>query len=421
MIDDFLPSSPPKKHRIKLDTIQKPIQPPKDIIEDILVFPPLPAAEPPTNDVKYDAIKPTPKTQPTPDKWYSLHWPFRRKEWILLAVLILIIAGIGSYFVFNKSNNASVSVPKIKVTVQLKPKTSASRLSGVQVAPELATLPVTGVMVENSDGARPQSGLSDAGVVFEAIAEGGITRFLALYEENQPVSVGPIRSARPFYIHALLPFDGAYAHVGGSPDALSIIPTLNVKDMNQFYNGGSYSRVSSRPAPHNVYTSLSKLIDLEKSKGWTSSNFQGFPRKVDTPSKTPTAGTIDVNVSSADFASHYTYNTKTNNYSRGEGGAAMIDANTNQQLTPKVVIAMVAPWAYGALDASGAYYTNYSDIGTGVAYIFQDGTVTTGNWSKTAISSQITFTNADGSPIKLNAGQTWITAVGKTSNVTYGP
>ena len=99
----------------------------------------------------------------------------------------------------------------------------------------------------------------------------------------------------------------------------------------------------------------------------------------------------------------------------------MIDANTNQQLTPKVVIAMVIPWSYGALDATGAYYTDYSDVGSGVVYIFQDGTVTTGNWNKSSISSQLTFTNADGTPIKLNAGQTWITAVGKTSNVTYGP
>ena len=421
MIDDFLPSSQPKKHQVKLDTIQRPTIKSKEIIDDEIIMPANDTPVEPSNEVSSDMTKPAPKSRSKTGKWYSLHWPFGKKEWITAVVILVLLSGAGAFLYLHKANTTAPTVPKAKVAVQLKPKTVASRLSGVQVAPELASLPVTGVMIENSDGARPQSGLSDAGVVFEAIAEGGITRFLALYEENQPASIGPIRSARPFYIHALLPFDAAYAHVGGSPDALSVIPTLNVKDMNQFYNGGSYTRITSRAAPHNVYTSLAKLLALEKSKGWTSSNFQGFPRKADKPVKTPTAGTIDVNVSSADYASHYVYNPKLNNYARSEGGAPMIDANTNQQLTPKVVIAMVIPWSYGALDATGAYYTDYSDVGSGVVYIFQDGTVTTGNWNKSSISSQLTFTNADGTPIKLNAGQTWITAVGKTSNVTYGP
>ena len=106
---------------------------------------------------------------------------------------------------------------------------------------------------------------------------------------------------------------------------------------------------------------------------------------------------------------------------RSEAGSPQNDANTNAQLTPKVVIGLVVPWSYGALDATGARYTNYSDIGSGVAYIFQDGGLTTGTWTKSSQASQITLTDAGGKPIALNAGQTWITAVGKSSNVTYGP
>jgi hypothetical protein len=274
-------------------------------------------------------------------------------------------------------------------------------------------------MIENSDEARPQSGLSQAGVIFEALAEGGITRFLALYEEGQPSSIGPIRSARPYFIDWLLPFDAAYAHVGGSPDALSEIQALNVKNMDEFYNGNYYSRISSREAPHNVYTSMARLQTLEQSKGWTTSNFAGFPRKADTPSKSATVTSINFNPSASDMAVNYQYDPTLNSYKRSEGGAPMIDANTGKQLEPKVVIAIVVPWTDGALDASGAYYTDYSNIGSGTAYVFQDGVVTPGVWQKSSQTSQIQFNTASGIPIKLNAGQTWITTVGSVDEVSY--
>jgi len=274
-------------------------------------------------------------------------------------------------------------------------------------------------MIENSDDARPQSGLSQAGVIFEALAEGGITRFMALYEEGQPNSIGPIRSARPYFIDWLAPFDAAYAHVGGSPAGLAEISTLNIKDMDEFYNGNSYTRITSREAPHNVYTSLSSLLSLEQSKGWASSNFVGFPRKADAPSKSSTVNNINLNISSLDMAVNYQYDPVLNSYKRSEGGAAMVDANTGQQLEPKVVIAIVVPWTDGALDSSGAYYTDYSDIGSGTAYVFQDGIVTQGTWEKSSQTSQIQFISSSGAPIQLNAGQTWITAVGSVSEVSY--
>lgn len=80
---------------------------------------------------------------------------------------------------------------------------------------------------------------------------------------------------------------------------------------------------------------------------------------------------------------------------------------------------MVVPESAGALDASGAYYTDYSYLGSGVAYVFQDGALTTGNWQKTSNTSQITFTNSAGQPLKLDAGQTWISVVGTTSGLSY--
>lgn len=350
---------------------------------------------------------------------FALSWPLSKKQWlIILAVVLVIAAAIGGYL-YSTQKSKPVVVKKVVVVAPkpVVPKTVASTLSGLQVDPSLNAGPVTGVMIENSQDARPQSGLSQASVVFEAIAEGGITRFLALFQDTAPDNVGPIRSARPYYLQWALGFDAGYAHVGGSPEALASIKTWGVRDLDQFYNSGSYHRVTSRIAPHNVYTSVSTLVDLEKSKGYTSSNYTGFPRKAEAPAKIPTAKTINISISGPIYNVTYTYDPATNSYLRSEGGEAHIDANTNTQIKPKVVVAMVMPYS---LEADG-YHSSYNTIGSGTAYIYQDGLVTNGQWSKSGNASQFTFTDSSGTVIKFNPGQTWLTAVGKESNVVSAP
>ena len=97
-----------------------------------------------------------------------------------------------------------------------------------------------------------------------------------------------------------------------------------------------------------------------------------------------------------------------------------VDALGKQtQIAPKVVIAMVVPMSQGALDASGAYYSNYNPIGSGAVTVFQDGVATPGSWSKADNTAPLTFLDANGQPLKLNAGQTWISAITNSSNVAY--
>jgi hypothetical protein len=292
-------------------------------------------------------------------------------------------------------------------------------------------------MIENSLDARPQSGLDQAGVVFEAIAEAGITRFLALYQDTQPNYLGPVRSARPYYVRWCLSFDCDYGHVGGSPQALQNIIDWKVKDLNQFYNGGSYYRITSRYAPHNVYTSLSTLSKLEKSKGgrFTSSSFTGFVRKAEQAYKAPAATsntssaqtptdprtpakTIDMAISGYYYNTHYTYNAAANNYKRSEGGKPhmeLLKSGKQVQITPKVVIAMVMEYGLEADD----YHSSYNAVGSGKAYIFQDGTVVTGTWKKASRTAPLSFVDSNGKALALNAGQTWITALSATNQVTY--
>ena len=341
------------------------------------------------------------------------------KQKLLLTIVIVLVAvggAVGAYFVFFTDSAPIPPIVKKEEPKKEEPKptTVASNLTGVQVDPSINERPVTAIMIENSMDARPQSGLNQAGVVFEAIAEGGITRFVALFQDTAPEYIGPVRSARPYYIQWMLGFDAAYAHAGGSPEALSLISQLHVKDLQ--HNSSYFWRVNNREAPHNLYTSIPKLWEYESQKGYGKANFTPLPRKEkEQPAATPTARTIDFNISSSSFNVHYDYDATTNSYKRSEGGAPHKDEKSGAQLAPKVVVALIMPQG-----KNGQYYT-YQNIGTGQAFIFQDGTVTTGTWKKDSNTANLSFTDAAGAALKLNPGQTWFTALGEASRVTYAP
>ncbi len=364
-----------------------------------------------------------PNLKPSPNKpkpWRRfINWFKHLNRWQkLLAVVILVIIAAAAYDGYVHFYKKPTHEAKEAKTVYIKPKptTEPSRLTGVQVSPELNKLPVTAIMIENSPDARPQSGLKDAGIVFEAVAEGGITRFLTLFQAEQPTYVGPVRSARPYYLQWLLPFDAAIAHVGGSPDALQTIKSLHIRDLDEFANAGAYQRISSRYAPHNVYTGLDKLHSLEASKGITGSNFTSFSRKADKALATPTASTIDLNISGAFYNAHFDYDKTTNSYMRSEGGQPHVDEKSGR-ITPKVVVVLVM--AQGL--AADGQHTTYNTIGSGQAYYFQDGGIEIGTWQKSGDASQFVLTNSGGKTESLNAGQTWFTIVGDSSRISYKP
>lgn len=363
------------------------------------------------------ANQPVKKSRRSPVAWFKDL--SKKKKALVIAGAIAVLAGIG--FGVKALLSDPAPAPAVVVVEKKKEEPKAvpiySPLTGVAVTKEQSELPVTGIMIENSPDARPQSGLHQAGVVFEAIAEGGITRFLTLWQEAQPDYVGPVRSVRPYYVDWVQGFDAAIAHVGGSPEALAKIRAEGVKDLDQFYNPGPYRRVNNRYAPHNMYTSLPQLVDLQKSKGWTKSTFTGFPRKAEKPSEAPTARTVDIVISGALYNVHYDYDLASNSYKRVLAGKPHVDERSKTQISPKVVIAIVVPYSIH----SDRIHSVYQTIGSGKAYVFQDGVATEATWEKTSGKSQITFKDAAGKPIQLNAGQTWITATSIANNVTYKP
>lgn len=342
----------------------------------------------------------------------------KQKKIALIIVASLIFVGTTAGIVYAVTNRKQPVAPAAKVTPKeapAKPVVEPSRLTGLPISPELNKRAVTGIMIENSPDARPQSALNQAGVVFEAVAEGGITRFLTLFQEAQPEYIGPVRSVRPYYLDWLQGFDAAIVHAGGSAEGLAKIKSDGVKDIDHGANGSAFTRVNNRYAPHNLYTTMAKLDEVSVARGYLTSTFNGFSRKSEKSLTTPTAKSIDFNISSFLYNAHYDYDQQSNSYKRSEGGKPHTDEKSGTQITPKVVIALVMNYSQRGI------YSLYNAVGSGKVYVFQDGGVTEGTWEKASSKSQIIFKDSAGSPIKLNPGQTWLSAVSGTEKVSYTP
>ena len=325
------------------------------------------------------------------------------------AIFVLIIVGgfAAAYYLTHQTPVAVVTKPAPKPQPAPEAPKYYSPLSGNLVATEATThQAVTAIMMENSPDARPQSGLKDSGVVFEAIAEGGITRFLVLYQEQKPQLIGPVRSVRQYYVDWLASFNASVAHVGGSAAALKEVRNGSYRDIDQFFNASTYWRATDRYAPHNVYTSFEKIDALNAKKGFTTSEFTGFTRK-DSVAAPVAATSVDVKISGPLFNSHYNYNAATNTYDRSQAGKPHLDRESGQ-ISPRVVIVMKVNQVKVFEDG---YREQIDAIGSGSATIFQDGAVQEVTWKKASRTTQITFTDANGADVPLARGQTWLTAI----------
>jgi hypothetical protein len=310
----------------------------------------------------------------------------------ILALLIIVAAVAGAAIVAVNRNSTN---------------NQTSQLTGEKVSSEQASRPILAIVLENSPPARPQTGLSDAGIVFETVTEGGITRYLAFYQENMPDAVGPVRSLRPYFVDWTMGFDAAVAHVGGSPQALDMAKSLGTKDLNQFKYPDPYYRDSSRQAPHNMYAHTQQLRDLQKKLGYGKSNFDGYPRKNDRPSADPSAADIVINYSSADYKAEFRYQPSTNSYIRYLAGSQHVDAATGQPITVKNVV---------VLKMSG---NQVNAVGDGDAEVFYDGQVVHARWHKSGHNGLLQIQDNAGRAISLNRGSTWFAVLPAGHSLTF--
>lgn len=336
---------------------------------------------------------------------------------IILVAVLLSIGAVGYERIYNKP---LFNVPKI--TLKPKPKVDTfATLTGMPIDPANLNRRPLAVVIENHPDARPQSGYTKADIVFETLAEGGITRTLAIFQSQNADEIGPVRSARDYFIDWLSEFQAIFVHVGGSADALYKITTQGTSDLNQFNWGSYFWRSTDRFAPHNVYTTTGKLYDATKKAGYavTSDNLKWLKFKKDALEKDrPASGAISIDFSSPLFVAGYTYNPKTNDYNRLVAGIALKDKATKEQVKAKNIIVQYESIVPG-LSRAGEQKVNIATIGSGKAIFFLDGKTTTGKWEKTSQDSTTKLTDDNGNEIQLNPGQTWVEVVPTDATVTY--
>lgn len=298
--------------------------------------------------------------------------------------------------------------PAENIVVKKPEEKFYSKLTGLEVKNEAAlTKPVTGIIIENSLDARPQSGLKQGEIIYEAIAEGGITRLLVLYQQNKPALIGPVRSVRSYHPDWIRSYDASVAHVGGSARALKEIRSGKYRDLDQFFNDGTYWRATDRYAPHNVYTNFKRIDALNKKKGYKSSLPKPFMREDGRTADKLTATKVAINVSSAPYNSSYRYDRKNNVYARSQGGALHKDREKGT-IKPTVVIALIVK---ERTVMEETWRERITTTGSGKATIFQNGTAVKATWKKAKSTDQLSFYDSDDKEISLARGQTWITAV----------
>ena len=285
-------------------------------------------------------------------------------------------------------------------------------LDGQLVSPAAAIRHSIAVMIDDLLPARPQSGFSAASIVWQAPAEGGIPRYMLVFQENIPTDVGPVRSSRYYYIAWAAELKAVYAHSGGSPQALATLRSQGggqlVYNADEFRWGGSFHRISTRFSPHNLYTTGKQLRGIATAQGardgaiawpWTFAPDLAIRLR-------PTGGRIQVAYLANSI--RYDYDQATNTYLRSvTGEKKQVDAATHQRVAPKNVVIMLM--SFGPLnDGSQKHRLEAKVVGTGTAWIATNGTTIKGTWKKTSLTSPTRFFDSAGKPVVLTVGQTFV-------------
>ena len=300
-------------------------------------------------------------------------------------------------------------------------------LTGAPVTEEVAARHPVAVMIDDISAARPQSGLSQADVVWHAPAEGGIPRYMAVFQSVGPTSVGPIRSSRLYYIAWAAEWRSVYVHAGGSPQALALLQTSQgrgkaVYNADQFRWSRYLYRVDYRYPPHNVYSDKKNLQQLSKRIGakpipgqepvWTFAPDAPLEQR-------PEGGKIVVPYYANKIT--YSYDRESNTYKRSvsvEGKQFDAGTKPKTRIAPKNVIVMRV--AFVPLGDKKRRLDGQV-VGSGTAWVSTNGKTVKGTWRKKSFTAPTRFYGPDGKQLPLTIGQTFIQVVPKSTKITIQP
>jgi hypothetical protein len=325
-------------------------------------------------------------------------------KWGMIAFLIALTAGCG-YVQPEPKTPPPAPLPEDK-SPQEQPITAP--LTGLPADAPVDER-VVAVMIENHNQARPQSGLDKADWVFEVLAEGWITRFVAIYQSQKPERLGPVRSVRPYFIDIAEGMNAVLVHAGGSTEALARLKQTNYEHLDEIYNAGRYFwREKFRRMPHNLYTDMARLREAIADKGWETKagalpQFH-FLQDEEVRDGQPATRVEITYHRTYDLA--YAYDSGRRQYMRETKGKPHRDMETEEQLAVTNLIVMEAP--HRIVDKEGRREVILTGQGEGM--LFQRGMATPIQWHRKQ-GEFFVFTDAAGEPIRLLPGNTWVNII----------
>ncbi|WP_241236301.1 DUF3048 domain-containing protein [Brevibacillus marinus] len=302
-----------------------------------------------------------------------------------------------------------------------KPEISyTAPFTGLAVAEKSERRPIM-VMINNHPKARPQSGLAQADIVYEILAEGEVTRLVAIYQSQQPAVIGPVRSIRPYYIEIGAGFDAVMVHAGGSPEALATLSRSDYAYINEISNSAYFWREKFRQVPHNLYTSTQLIEQAMADKGMRlTSELPQFTFLPDGAklSGGETAQQIDVTFHPL-YRVGYTYDAGKGAYLRFTEGEPHLELTTERQLEATNLLVLAA--RHRVLDSEGRRHVDVTGPGDG--YLFQQGTVRKVRWKRSGGVIRAYLDEAMSQEAPLLPGNTWINIIpdspGLSASVHY--
>jgi hypothetical protein len=295
----------------------------------------------------------------------------------------------------------------------------------------IATAHPIAVMIDDAAGARPQSGLSQADVVYQAPAEGGVARYMAVFATQLPDSIGPIRSSRLYFVAWAEEWNALYVHFWGAPNAMNRLAQIHGKDIYDAdglkWETRYMRRVDYKVAPHNLYSSGAQLQSLAARLGATAPSRESPFTFGDLPAaERGTGGTLVIPYHANTIT--YRYDPSTNAYPRSVTGQdPQVDYGNEQPIAPRNVVLLYQKTGLLPVEVGQAVKgrLEIAYLGSGKATVYNNGQVVDAIWSKATENSPTLLAYAggpnEGQPVPFARGQTFIQVVPTGTKVTWTP
>jgi len=331
-------------------------------------------------------------------------------------VAILAVAAVGYFAVFPNRAPAFVQGAMSRVGLAEPPPPPSCPLTG-QPAPHgrVPDRPALAIKVENLPEARPQAGLDRADVVYEEPVEGGITRFIVVFQCHDAGRVGPVRSGRTTDPKVLVQFGRpVMGYAGGQAPVVRAIDRAGVIDMNYNIAISAYIRDDSRAAPHNLYTSTRALWKAAKAKEGAPAPVFAYDPELAGPSRKAHTVHLPFSPYSDVF---WKWSRTQAAWLRSHGTVPHVLEDGSQVQAANVVVMQVQVRSGPIVDAAGNHSPEVDLTGSGKAYVFRDGRMIVGRWERSSLKDVTTFVTKAGAEIALAPGVTWVELLPDTLQV----